>query len=284
MHCIYLRSCSSVQRISRPDIDDINSYLVLIVEESLTSIRSGTGAIETFFTRPGGNGPFPAVILYMDIWGLREELFDLARRIATVGYCCLVPDLYHRQGKIRNGFRDAQGKMVSFARLSKEQQDIVLAPLRKLTDPMVVVDTAAILAFVDASEHIKHGAMGAIGYCMGGRYVLRAASAFPDRFKASACLHGTWLVTDKPDSPHRAATRAAGEIYCGFAELDPEGSPEIVDAFAASMRSSDVKYRYERHVGADHGYALPDRDIYHKASANRDWEIIFDMFRRQLQS
>jgi len=44
----------------------------------------------------------------------------------------------------------------------------------------------------------------------------------------------------------------------------------------------NVRYRAIVHAGTEHGYALPDRDIYHKASANRDWENIFAMFRRQL--
>ena len=43
-----------------------------------------------------------------------------------------------------------------------------------------------------------------------------------------------------------------------------------------------VHYHYEVHKGADHGYALPDRDVFHKQGANRDWELIFAMFRRQL--
>ena len=34
----------------------------------------------------------------MDIWGIREELREIARRIATVGYACLLPDFYYRQG------------------------------------------------------------------------------------------------------------------------------------------------------------------------------------------
>jgi carboxymethylenebutenolidase len=43
-----------------------------------------------------------------------------------------------------------------------------------------------------------------------------------------------------------------------------------------------VVYRPQLHLGADHGYALPDRDVYHKQAANRDWELMFAMFRAQL--
>jgi carboxymethylenebutenolidase len=44
-----------------------------------------------------------------------------------------------------------------------------------------------------------------------------------------------------------------------------------------------VRYHYEVHRGADHGYALPDRDVYDKHCANRDWELIFALFHRQLR-
>ena len=45
-----------------------------------------------------------------------------------------------------------------------------------------------------------------------------------------------------------------------------------------------VYYSREVHPGAEHGYALPDRDIHDKRAANRDWELIFAMFRRQLSA
>ena len=38
----------------------------------------------------------------------------------------------------------------------------------------------------------------------------------------------------------------------------------------------------EVHANTDHGYALPDRDIYNKVATMRDWELILAMFRRQL--
>ena len=54
------------------------------MKERCISIPTPSGAMETFTTHPDRGGPFPAVIVYMDIWGVREELFDIARRVATV--------------------------------------------------------------------------------------------------------------------------------------------------------------------------------------------------------
>ncbi len=59
------------------------------------------GKMGSFVAHPDGNGPFPAVILYMDAPGIREELRDFARRIASQGYFCLLPDMYYRNGQLR---------------------------------------------------------------------------------------------------------------------------------------------------------------------------------------
>src|SRR5262245_10314905 len=129
--------------------------------------------METFITHPEQGGPFPPVVFYMDIWGVREELYDLARRVATVGYCAIVPDFYYRQGKVRSTFVNDQGERISLSRLSKEEQAKVLAPARKLTDTMVVEDTGAILEFLRGdSASVKSDTVGSIGYCMGGRHVM----------------------------------------------------------------------------------------------------------------
>ena len=84
--------------------------------EQMAEIATRAGPMDAFVTHPEEGGPFPAVIVYMDIWGLREELFAVARRIATVGYHCTVPNLYYRQGKVRFEKRDVRGRMVSHYR------------------------------------------------------------------------------------------------------------------------------------------------------------------------
>lgn len=239
--------------------------------------------MDTFITHPQDGGPFPAVVVFMDVWGLREELFDIARRIATIGYYCLVPNLYYRQGRIRNAIYDDRGRMVSFDRLDPAEQQRILDPLLRLSNDMVVRDAEALTAFVRIGEPARPGPMGSVGYCMGGRFVLSVAGHLPDIFRAGACLHGTSLVSDRSDSPHLLAARMRGELYCGFAQNDPFAAPEVVATLDRLLSAApDLRYHYETHPGAAHGYALPDRDIYDKRAANRDFELIFAMFRRQL--
>lgn len=112
------------------------------MKERVVDIDTPSGRMPTFVTHPEHAGPFPAVVLYMDIWGVREELFEIARRIGTVGYYCLVPDFYYRQGTIRHEFRDAQNRMISLHALDDERKQRVLAPGRRLSNQMVVEQPA----------------------------------------------------------------------------------------------------------------------------------------------
>ena len=172
--------------------------------------------------------------------------------------------------------------MKSLVAIPQAAQDEMHANMSHLTDGMAMADIGAVLKFLDG-EPAGKGPKGSIGYCLGGRLSLAAAAAFPEQFRASASMHGTHLVNDKPDSPHRFVDKMRGEIYCGFAEKDALAPPSTIETLVRLFKDkAGVRYRSIVHAGTVHGYALPDRDIFARAAANRDWENIFAMFKRQL--
>ena len=69
-----------------------------MIEETV-DIHTPDGQMETFLCFPERGGPYPAVFFLMDAHGVREELRDMARRLATVGYYVLLPNLYYRAGR-----------------------------------------------------------------------------------------------------------------------------------------------------------------------------------------
>lgn len=233
--------------------------------------------MDTFIVHPPAPGPYPVVILYMDVWGIREELREAARRVAKAGYCCLLPDFYYRFGVIRNEFRDARGRMASLRSLTSDQQKQVRAPMRKLSDAMVMDDTATLFDFIAGLDIAAQSDLAAVGYCMGGRHALLAGGTFPKRFYGVASLHGSDLVLDIPNSPHHIAARTSARVYCGFAEHDPYAAPPIVGALESEFCKAGVKYSYALHLNLQHGYALPDRDVFDEAATDRDWREIFAM-------
>ena len=71
------------------------------MRDRILRIKTPDGEMETFVTHPQSEGPFAAILLYMDAPGIRAELYDFARRVASTGYYCMVPDLYYRHGRVR---------------------------------------------------------------------------------------------------------------------------------------------------------------------------------------
>ena len=252
------------------------------MRELFVEIPTPEGTMDAFTSCPEDKGPFPAVILYMDIWGVREELYDIARRVGTVGYYCIVPDLYYRSGRrIHYDFRDGKNRTISMNRLEGEPARVI-EQRPKLTNTMVLNDTGAVLGFLDKAKDVRPGGVGAIGFCMGGRYAMGAAGMYPERIIASASLHGTSLLSERSDSPHRLAANLRGEFYCGFAEHDSHAPLAMIKELKNLLDTCAVRYTCNVHSGTEHGYSLPDRDVYDKHAATRDWECIFAMFHRQI--
>ena len=250
--------------------------------EHIEEVVTAAGTMPTFAVHPSEGGPFPVIIFYMDIWGIREELRDIARQTASCGYCCLLPDLFYREGLVRNEFRDANGRMTTLEKLTDAQKEQVRGPLRRLSDAMVMHDTDGLLKSISSLASASSEKVTAVGYCMGGRHALVAAGTFPDQFAVAASLHGTALVHEGEPSPHKVAARSRGHLYCGFGELDPHARPSVVEALKTEFHNST--YRYVVHAKAHHGYALPDRDVYNKFAANRDWELIHAMMQASRQN
>ena len=258
----------------------------------MSEVRSGFHAVVTadgrmpvFAASPAEAGRrYPAVILYMDFWGAREELHGMARHVASRGYCCLVPDFYYRQGKVRDVLRDANGKVLSLKALDPATREQVLMPLRNLTDDMVVEDTRSLLDGLGNIQAAAPAPVGVIGYCLGGRLVLKVAAAFPDRVRATASIHPNSLMTDKPDSPHLLLDRLRGGLYFGLAQMDRHTPPDVIARLERIVRDCTVRCSIETHVGVDHGYALPDRDIYDAAASAKDWERVFALFGHELEA
>ncbi|MGR8921062.1 MAG: dienelactone hydrolase family protein [Gammaproteobacteria bacterium] len=234
-------------------------------------IRTADGAMNAFVTHPEEGGPFPVVLFYMDAPGKREELHDMARRIATVGYFVVLPNLYYRRTREFSAARDDAGRRKMFDMMAH------------LSNTLVVQDTAALLDFVDAEDQADGARVGAVGYCMSGPFVVAAAGSYPGRIACAASIYGAFLVTDEPDSAHTCLDRVRGELYFACAEIDKYAPAEQIAELEAALRRAGTNYRLEWYPGAEHGFAFPQREgIYHKPSAERHWERLFSLFARNL--
>ena len=168
------------------------------MKELFAEVPTPAGKMRAFVTYPEQDGPFPAVVIYMDFWGIREELYNVARWLGAVGFYCVVPDLYYRQGTVVNEIHDEHGKMVSLDRLDQATHDKVLAPLRNLTDTEAMDDTQSLLSFLDGQDMVRPGQKAASAFALAAVSLCALRAVFQSSSKhRRACTAHRWSPTAK---------------------------------------------------------------------------------------
>jgi carboxymethylenebutenolidase len=243
--------------------------------EQIVDIATKDGAMETFICHPERGGAYPAVFLLMDAPGIREELRDMARRLATVGYYVLLPNLYYRAGRDTIFGPDVLDQ-------GSPERERMRAVRTKMTIPPVMEDVGTMLAYLDRQNEVKPGPASAHGYCMSGPYALAAAARYPDRIIAAASFYGTWLVNDAEESPHLSLGKIKGELYIACAEYDELAPLPMVEELRRLFRRAGTAGEIELYPGVHHGFAFPQRWCYDKPAAERHWERLIALYRRRL--
>jgi carboxymethylenebutenolidase len=242
--------------------------------EQTIDIATRDGATTTFIVHPERDAPHPVILFFMDAPAIREELRDMARRLATAGYYVMLPNLYYRRGVM---------ELADLPPLEPTEARARMFDLMgSLTIPMVMADADALLDFADRDPAASDGLAGTLGYCMSGQYAINLAARHPERIAAAASIYGVQLVTDQADSPHLAAQKARGELYFACAETDHWAPLEMVEALDQAMKSNNLNAEVELYPGVEHGFGFPQRPAYNKPAAERHWERLFSLFRRQL--
>ncbi|HEY6546787.1 MAG TPA: dienelactone hydrolase family protein [Vicinamibacteria bacterium] len=196
--------------------------------EETVSYRSGEETISAFVVTPGGPGPHPAVIVIQEWWGLNDWVKDQARALGKEGYLALAVDLY--RGKVASVQEDAHQLMMG-------------APPDRIQR-----DLKAAFAFLEARKDVKAAKIGAIGWCMGGRWTLALATEEP-KLAAGVAYYGA------PPTEAAAIARIKAPILGNFGGADKGPAPEQVKAFEAAMKAAGKTVDLKIYEGAGHAFA-----------------------------
>jgi carboxymethylenebutenolidase len=240
--------------------------------EQEVTVTTRYGRMPAFAAWPG-EGTYPPVIFYMDAPGIREELRNMARRIAKQGYYCLLPDLYYRYGTIR----------LDLPRRNDAISAIITACRLGTTNANVADDTSGMIGFLDGQANTRPGPIGCVGYCLSGQFIVTVAAKFPHRIAGAASMYGIEIVTDKEDSPHKNLAQIKNEMYFGFAENDKAVPAETVTKLKAALDAAGNTYQMDVFPGTQHAFGFPERDVYHPIAAEQAWSKVFGMWERTLR-
>jgi carboxymethylenebutenolidase len=255
--------------------------MTVTLHSERVDVPAAEGTADAFFTRPAEGGPHPAVLLYMDAYGIRPALEAHAERLAGHGYCVFVPNVFYRSR--RSPVADDLE-----ARLRSENRSELFAELMpmiaQVTPEAAIRDGEAWLAFLRGHPDVLEAPIGTVGYCMGGRLSLRMAGEFADAISAAASFHGGGLATGEDDSPHLSAVRAAGELYIGHADNDGSMPPEQMAHLTRALAEAHVRHTAELYVGAAHGWTQTDTPAYDEPASERHWMRMLELFDRVLKA
>jgi carboxymethylenebutenolidase len=193
---------------------------------------------------PAGRGP--GLVLFQEIFGVNAHVRAVAEQYALSGFVVLAPDVFWRQApRVELGYEG-----------DDRQRGIALAGALKPEE--VSADLVAWTRALRARPEVGGERVGAIGYCMGGRFAyLAAALAGVD---ATVAYYGGGIHAQLG-----LAMKISCPIQFHYAGRDDHIPPEAVqsvrDAFAGKPAEVFV------YPGSMHGFNCWARASYHPASA-----------------
>jgi carboxymethylenebutenolidase len=218
-----------------------------------------------YLAEPEGPGPFPAVVVIMEAFGLLPHIEQVADRLAAEGYVALAPDFY---------YRELPDNKVGYDRLPE-----AIALMQKVDDVKFTRDMSAVLDFLAAREKVDGSRVGVMGFCMGGRLSFLTACALPDRVAAAAPFYGGGIVGHLGQ-----ADAITCPLLLFFGEKDafiPLGQVEQIEA-----RLGELGKRFDAKVysGAEHGFFCDERASHHPEAAADAWLRLRAFFAAHLKS
>jgi carboxymethylenebutenolidase len=227
-----------------------------------------------YLARPQGDGPHPAVIVFMEIFGVNEHIRDVTRRVAEEGYVALAPDYFHRTGAGMQLEYDEAGMAEGMKHLGQLNAD------------QMISDAKDSIAYLRSRDDVIGDRIGAMGFCIGGH--MTYLTACETDIAAAAAYYGGAIAADEgPGGGQSTLTRTpriSGQIHCYFGGQDALIPMHRVDAIRSALEDAGIAHEVKVYEAADHGFHCDQRASYHEASAKDAWRRTFEFFANTLRA
>lgn len=261
--------------------------------ETELEVRTSAGKMRVFVAYPDRGESLPLAVISPDGLGYRDELKDIARRYATSGYCCVLPDWAHRFGVTGDVFKDPE----ALSRLRKRLVEVLANPRETFLQ-----DARALFEYIGSQGFGNVDRVVTVGYCWGAVVTVHLLAEFTDKVVAGAGYHPFWLGSDgqslpmhmegAPEPPEGVAEvppslldeldRVRGELYFGVPQSDHWISQASFQFFAEAMAEREVRGGVEVYAGTHHGFAVPGGPTSNRDGSERHFERTLDLWQRNL--
>ncbi len=235
----------------------------------MVDVKGEGGTMPVYECRPKGAGPFPAVIVVMEAFGLNTHIKDVAGRVAQEGYVTAAPDLYYREKE----------RVFPYTNL-----DAAIKAMNKLVDDKVMQDIGAVIGYLKKQGGVRAERMGTVGFCMGGRVTFLTACKHPQDVKAAVSFYGGGIAAGGPTPPLSFAERISCPILCLFGDQDPLIPRDQVTKIDETLKRLGKRYEVKVYAGATHGFFCNERPSYNTEAAADAWKKTGEWFAKHLKA
>src|SRR5215212_793310 len=224
----------------------------------MVQFKANGGTAEGYLATPeGGRGP--GVIVIQEWWGLVPHINDVADRFAQEGFVALAPDLYHGQAATEP---DEAGKLMMALNIEQSAKDVRGA-----------------IDYLLSEGGATGGAVGVVGFCMGGQLALYAGTHYPEKVGAVVDFYGIHPSV-QPD-----LDRLKAPVMGNFAEKDEYAPPAAAKALEEQIKQRGVATDFKVYEGQDHGFFNDTRpEVHHQGAAEDAWQRTVGWFKRHLKA
>jgi carboxymethylenebutenolidase len=240
--------------------------VALILSVSLTafatdgksvSYKSGDETVTGILYTPTGKGPFPALIVIHEWWGLNDWVKEQASKFADQGYVALAVDLY--RGKVA------------------DTSDMAHELMRGVPEDRAKRDLRAAFDYLASQPNVKKDRIGSVGWCMGGGYSLDVALLEPTL--AATVINYGHLATDLAE-----LKKINAPILGSFGGQDRGITPDDVKKFGEALDKLGKKGEIKIYPNAGHAFENPNNKQGYRADDAADaWKRTLDFLANTLK-
>jgi carboxymethylenebutenolidase len=206
------------------------------------------------------SGSGPGVIVIQEWWGLTQHVVDVADRLAADGFVALAPDLF---GGTTTHDAEEAGRLMAELPVEQAARD-----LHGAVDHLL------------AHEAVNGDQVGAVGFCMGGGFVLVLAAQAGDKVGAAVPYYAVFNTPDDPDLSGITAP-VLGHFGGEDAFAGPDRARQIEKTI---VDQAGVDVRFQIHPGAGHAFFNDGNafDTYDADLAESTWSETLEFLRANL--
>jgi carboxymethylenebutenolidase len=234
------------------------------------NVPDGT-RMPAYLARPAGPAPRPGVIVFQEAFGVNRHIRDVAERLARAGYAALAPALFHRTDA---AFEGAYGDFGA-----------VRPHMQALTDAGLAADARAAHGWPTADDGGRAPAVGAVGFCMGGRVSLLADAELP--LRAAVSYYGGGIAPG-PQGLFPSLLPRARDLHAPlllfWGGRDAHIGIDQTRAVEDALRSAGKTYAQVTFSEAGHGFFCDKRPSYGPDAARQLWTLTPAFFESYLRA